>query len=144
MTIENTQNTYGVGRRKTASARAFVKPGNGKLVINGRTLDNYFTRPTSRMVVQQPLEVLNLTGQFDIQVKVIGGGPSGQAGAVQYAIARALAKYDETVLGTDRLAPNSFRRRLRSQGLFTRDARKVERKKYGLRKARRSVQFSKR
>ncbi len=132
------------GRRKTATARVYLKRGQGKLLINGRTLENYFGRATSRMVVMQPLEIANASGEFDLNIKVQGGGASGQAGAIRHGIARALVRYDEKELGTDGTSPKSFRRKLRVLGLLTRDAREVERKKVGLRKARRAVQFSKR
>ena len=138
------KNTNGVGRRKTATARVFIKRGKGELVINGRTLDAYFGRETSRMIVRQPLEVANVIDEFDIKITVQGGGGNGQAGAIRHGIARALVKYDETELGHTGTEPDSFRRILREAGFLTRDDRKVERKKVGLRKARRAVQFSKR
>jgi small subunit ribosomal protein S9 len=138
------KNNNGTGRRKTARARVLLRPGKGALKINGRSLKEYFGRPTSRMVVMQPLELLEAANDFDIDVNVDGGGSSGQAGAIRHGIARALVQYDETVLGTEGSNPKSYRRQLRAVGLLTRDARKVERKKVGLRKARRSVQFSKR
>ena len=124
---------YGTGRRKSSSARVFLKAGNGAITINRRGIDEYFGRETSRMVVRQPLETVDMSGKFDINVNVSGGGPSGQAGAIRLGITRALLKYDE-----------SFREALRKEGFVTRDARAVERKKVGLRKARRGVQFSKR
>ncbi|HAR80165.1 MAG TPA: 30S ribosomal protein S9 [Succinivibrionaceae bacterium] len=124
---------YGTGRRKDATARVFLKQGTGKMEINGRTLDQYFGRPTSRMVVAQPLELLNLTDKFDIYVTVVGGGITGQAGAIRLGITRALMEYDE-----------SFRPALRKAGFVTRDARAVERKKVGLHKARKRPQYSKR
>jgi small subunit ribosomal protein S9 len=124
---------YGTGRRKTAVARVFLKKGKGVVVVNGKPLDEYFARETGRMVVRQPLEVVNVLGDFDIKVNVEGGGESGQAGAVRHGIARALVDYDAT------LKPA-----LASVGLMTRDAREVERKKVGLHKARRRKQFSKR
>ncbi len=127
------QNRICTGRRKTASARAWLKTGTGNLVVNNRSLDEYFPRETSRMVVRQPLEAVDLTHRFDIRVTVTGGGPSGQAGAVRHAITRALIDYDET------LKPP-----LRQAGFVTRDAREVERKKVGLHKARKRPQFSKR
>lgn len=137
-------NTNGTGRRKTSTARVYLKRGKGKLIINGRSLETYFGRATSRMVVMQPLEIVKVVGEFDIVVNVQGGGASGQAGAIRHGIARALVNYDEKELGTDGANPKSFRRQLRFRGLLTRDAREVERKKVGLRKARRAVQFSKR
>ena len=123
----------GTGRRKSSSARVFLRPGSGAITINKRSIDQYFGRETSRMVVRQPLETAELTDKFDIFVNVNGGGPSGQAGAIRLGITRALIEYDETL-----------RSALREKGFVTRDAREVERKKVGLRKARRGVQFSKR
>jgi small subunit ribosomal protein S9 len=142
MTVAKQNN--GTGRRKTATARAYIKPGKGELIVNGRPLEVYFGRATSRMIVMQSLEAVNVVGQFDIKVNVKGGGASGQAGAIRYAIARALVDYDEQTIGTDSTVETSYRRQLRSAQLYTRDSREVERKKYGLRKARRAVQFSKR
>ena len=124
---------YGTGRRKTSVARVFIKKGKGDIVVNGKPLDKYFARETGRMVARQPLEVANLVGEFDIRVNVNGGGESGQAGAVRHGITRALIDFDAT------LKPP-----LKKAGLVTRDAREVERKKVGLRKARRRKQFSKR
>jgi small subunit ribosomal protein S9 len=124
---------YGTGRRKSSVARVFIKRGTGKIVINGRSIDEYFHRETGRMIARQPLEVTNHASAFDIKVNVDGGGESGQAGAVRHGIARALIDYDET------LKPA-----LSKSGLVTRDAREVERKKVGFRKARRRKQFSKR
>jgi small subunit ribosomal protein S9 len=124
---------YGTGRRKSSVARVFIKRGKGDIVINGRPIDQYFRRETGRMIARQPLDVTNLRDTFDIQVNVIGGGESGQAGAVRHGITRALIDYDAT------LKPA-----LSGAGLVTRDAREVERKKVGFRKARRRKQFSKR
>jgi small subunit ribosomal protein S9 len=124
---------YGTGRRKTAVARVFIRKGKGDIVVNGKPLDAYFARETGRMVVRQPLEVANVVGAFDIKVNVVGGGETGQAGAVRHGITRALIDYDAT------LKPS-----LSNAGLVTRDAREVERKKVGLHKARRRKQFSKR
>ncbi|MBA55786.1 MAG: 30S ribosomal protein S9 [Pseudomonadales bacterium] len=124
---------YGTGRRKTAAARVFLKPGSGNISINGRALDQYFGRETARMVVRQPLELVEATDRFDVYVTVKGGGGSGQAGAIRHGITRALMEYDETLRST-----------LRKAGFVTRDAREVERKKVGLRKARKRPQFSKR
>lgn len=124
---------YGTGRRKTSSARVFLRPGNGEITINKQSMDDYFGRETSKMVVRQPLEVTDSQSQFDVYVSVAGGGDSGQAGAIRHGIARALVNYNE-----------ELRPQLRKAGLLTRDARKVERKKVGLHKARRSTQFSKR
>lgn len=125
--------SYGTGRRKTSTARVFVNPGSGVISVNARPLDEYFGRETARMIVRQPLEVANAEGRFDIKVTVAGGGGSGQAGAIRHGIARALVDYDETLRGP-----------MRQAGLLTRDARAVERKKIGLRKARKKPQFSKR
>lgn len=124
---------YGTGRRKSSSARVFMTSGSGAITVNNRPLDAYFGRETSRMVVRQPLETVDLMDKFDIKIRVAGGGPSGQAGAIRLGITRALMQYDET-----------FRGSLRKAGFVTRDAREVERKKVGLRKARRATQFSKR
>lgn len=124
---------YGTGRRKSSKARVFIKKGNGAIVVNGRELDTYFGRETACMVVRQPLELVEMTDTFDINVTVRGGGTTGQAGAIRHGITRALIEYDET-----------FRSPLRKAGFVTRDAREVERKKVGLRKARKKPQFSKR
>ena len=124
---------YGTGRRKTAAARVFIRPGKGDISINGKTVEVYFGRETSRMLVRQPLEVSDALTRFDIKITVSGGGPNGQAGAIRHGITRALIKYDE-----------ALRPPLRAAGLVTRDAREVERKKVGLHKARRAPQFSKR
>lgn len=139
------QQYYGTGRRKSSVARVFIRPGKGEIKINNRLLDEYFGRETSCMVVRQPLETVDLMNKFDIYVTVLGGGISGQAGAIRLGIARALVAYDEkdAVEGAE-ANPNSFRRKLRARGLLTRDSRKVERKKVGLHKARRATQFSKR
>ncbi|WP_342227479.1 30S ribosomal protein S9 [Rickettsiella endosymbiont of Rhagonycha lignosa] len=141
------EQNYGTGRRKTATARVFLRKGTGIIRVNGRTLENYFGRETAQMVVNQPLEVVDQMGKFDITVTVSGGGSSGQAGAVRHGISRALIGYDEsTTINTDDDAGNdvSFRRLLRRAGLVTRDARKVERKKVGRHKARKGTQYSKR
>jgi small subunit ribosomal protein S9 len=124
---------YGTGRRKTASAKVFLKQGEGKITVNGRPLDEFFGRETGRMIVRQPLELTQMSGRFDIAVSVAGGGVTGQAGAIRHGITRALMEYDETL-----------RKPLRDAGFVTRDAREVERKKVGRRKARRGTQFSKR
>ncbi len=124
---------YGTGRRKSSVARVFMKRGSGAIVINGRSIEEYFQRETGRMIARQPLTLTNHTATFDVQINVHGGGESGQAGAVRHGIARALIDYDET------LKPA-----LSGAGLVTRDAREVERKKVGFRKARRRKQFSKR
>ena len=127
------QNHYGTGRRKTATARVYLKPGSGRITVNERTLDHFFGRETGRMIVRQPLEAVKLVSKFDIIVKVNGGGITGQAGAIRHGITRALIEYDE-----------SLRKPLRDAGFVTRDAREVERKKVGRRKARRGTQYSKR
>lgn len=124
---------YGTGRRKNAVARVFIKPGKGDIVVNGKPVDIYFSRETGRMVVRQPLELTNNTSSFDVMVNVSGGGESGQAGAVRHGISRALVEYSQELKSP-----------LRKAGWITRDAREVERKKVGLRKARRAKQFSKR
>jgi small subunit ribosomal protein S9 len=128
-----TPNHYGTGRRKTATARVYLKPGSGKITVNDRSLDEFFGRETGRMIVRQPLEAVKLQARFDISVQVDGGGITGQAGAIRHGITRALVKYDE-----------SLRKPLRDAGFVTRDAREVERKKVGRRKARRGTQYSKR
>jgi small subunit ribosomal protein S9 len=127
------QQNYGTGRRKSSTARVFLRKGTGNIVINGRAIDEFFGRETSRMIVRQPLELTNNTESFDVNVTVEGGGITGQAGAIRLGIARALIEYNDT------LKPE-----LRKAGFVTRDAREVERKKVGLRKARRATQFSKR
>jgi small subunit ribosomal protein S9 len=124
---------YGTGRRKTAAARVFMKPGSGKITVNDRPLDEFFGRETGRMIVRQPLETVQLTNKFDFTVTVAGGGITGQAGAIRHGITRALIEYDE-----------ELRKPLRIAGFVTRDAREVERKKVGRRKARRGTQYSKR
>jgi small subunit ribosomal protein S9 len=124
---------YGTGRRKTSSARVFLKSGAGEITINKRTLDEYFGREVARMIVRQPLELVDMAQRFDVQISVRGGGSFGQAGAIRHGITRALMEYDE-----------SLRRPLRQAGFVTRDSRQVERKKVGLRKARKRPQFSKR
>lgn len=124
---------YGTGRRKTATARVFLRPGNGQITVNAKPLDVYFGRRTARMVVRQPLELLKVVNSFDVYVTVKGGGPSGQAGAIRHGITRALIEYD-----------TANKEALRRAGYVTRDAREVERKKVGLRKARKRPQYSKR
>ena len=130
--MATTQN-YGTGRRKTSTARVFLRPGSGQITINGKALDDYFGRQTSRMVVRQPLQLVEMAEKFDIVITVEGGGASGQAGAIRHGITRALVEYDENLKGD-----------LRRAGYVPRDAREVERKKVGLRKARKRPQFSKR
>jgi small subunit ribosomal protein S9 len=127
------QQNYGTGRRKSSTARVFLRKGSGKITVNDRPLDLYFGRETARMIVRQPLELTQSTEKFDILVTADGGGTTGQAGAIRLGIARALVEYDETL-----------RPQLRRAGFMTRDAREVERKKVGLHKARRATQFSKR
>ena len=124
---------YGTGRRKTSTARVYMTPGSGEIKVNDRPLDRFFGRQTARMIVRQPLELMNLTDKFDIKVTVKGGGTTGQAGAIRHGLTRALMQYGE-----------SLRPALRKAGFVTRDAREVERKKVGLRKARRATQYSKR
>ncbi|MBA2656641.1 MAG: 30S ribosomal protein S9 [Tatlockia sp.] len=139
------QQYYGTGRRKSSSARVFLRPGKGNIVVNNRVLETYFGRETSCMVVRQPLETVEMIGKFDVFATVVGGGISGQAGAVRLGIARALVAYDEQGIAEDAEPnPDSYRRKLRSRGLLTRDSRRVERKKVGLHKARRATQYSKR
>ena len=132
MALQRQQN-YGTGRRKTAVARVYIRPGKGAISVNGRPVDEFFSRETGRMIVRQPLELTKTTASFDITVNVDGGGESGQAGAVRHGITRALIEYDA-----------SLKPVLKKAGLVTRDAREVERKKVGLHKARRAKQFSKR
>ena len=127
------QQNYGTGRRKSSTARVFMRSGSGKIVVNGRPVDEFFGRETSRMIVRQPLVVSDMADKFDFTVTVEGGGITGQAGAIRLGIARALVEYDE-----------SLKSELRKAGFMTRDAREVERKKVGLHKARRATQFSKR
>jgi len=124
---------YGTGRRKTSTARVYVKPGSGAITINDRPLDVFFGRKTAQMIVRQPLELTEFTGKFDVNATVSGGGTTGQAGAIRHGLTRALMRFDESLRGP-----------LRKAGFVTRDAREVERKKVGLRKARRATQYSKR
>ena len=124
---------YGTGRRKTSTARVYLKPGSGAITVNNRPLDTFFGRKTAQMIVRQPLELMQVTDKFDVNVTVKGGGTTGQAGAIRHGLTRALMQYDE-----------ELRSSLRKAGFVTRDARKVERKKYGLHGARRGTQFSKR
>jgi small subunit ribosomal protein S9 len=131
--MATTRQNYGTGRRKTAAARVFLRPGSGNIVVNSKPLDDYFGRETSRMIVRQPLVKAEAVDHFDVFVTVAGGGPTGQAGAIRHGLARALVDYDaELKVG------------LRKAGYITRDSRAVERKKVGLHKARRATQFSKR
>lgn len=131
--IDQFGRSYATGKRKNAIARCFLKPGTGKIQVNGQTLEGYFVRPVLRMLVVQPLEAADRSGQFDAYVTVTGGGLSGQAGAVRHAMAQALSRYEP-----------ALRPVLKQGGFLTRDSRVVERKKYGRAKARRSFQFSKR
>ena len=128
-----TEQYYGTGRRKSSTARVFLKKGNGQILVNDRPLDEFFGRETARMIVRQPLERLELLDNFDINATVTGGGISGQAGAIRLGLSRALLEYDE-----------ELRSKLRAAGFLTRDAREVERKKVGLHKARKATQYSKR
>ena len=129
----STEQYYGTGRRKTSTARVYLRRGDGSITVNSRPLDQFFGRKTARMIVRQPLEVADLEGKFDVTVRVRGGGTTGQAGAIRHGLTRALLAYDD-----------GLRRKLRDAGFVTRDAREVERKKVGLRKARRATQYSKR
>jgi small subunit ribosomal protein S9 len=129
----STTQFYGTGRRKTSTARVFIQTGTGTITVNDRPLDEYFGRPVARMVVRQPLELVDMVEKFDINVTVSGGGSFGQAGAIRHGLTRALIEYDE-----------ANRQTLRKAGFVTRDAREVERKKVGLRKARKRPQYSKR
>lgn len=139
------QQYYGTGRRKSSTARVFLRPGKGEIKINNRILEDYFGRETAGMVIRQPLETVDMLTKFDVYATVKGGGTSGQAGAIRLGIARALVEFDERDLAKDAEPdPNSFRRKLRARGLLTRDPRRVERKKVGLHKARRATQYSKR
>jgi len=124
---------YGTGRRKTAVARVWIRPGSGRMVVNRRAFEDYFPRETLRMIIAQPLEVTTTVGQFDMFATVVGGGPTGQAGAVRHGLSRALARFDE-----------KFRQPLKKAGLLTRDPRMRERKKYGQPGARQKFQYSKR
>jgi len=129
----NAEKNYGTGRRKSSVARVFLKKGTGNIKVNGKKVEDYFSRETSLMILRQPLELTKLSENFDIQVNVKGGGETGQAGAIRHGITRALIEYD-----------NTLKSELSKAGFVTRDAREVERKKVGLRKARRRKQFSKR
>ena len=128
-----TERYYGTGRRKTSTARVYLSPGKGEITVNNRPLDVFFGRKTARMIVRQPLQVADAMDRFDVNIRVHGGGITGQAGAIRHGVTRALLQYDD-----------NLRSPLRRAGFVTRDARKVERKKVGLRKARRATQYSKR
>ena len=127
------QENYGTGRRKTSTARVYLRPGTGNITVNDKPLDDFFGRKTARMIVRQALQVVNMNDRIDVTAHVAGGGTTGQAGAIRHGLTRALIEYDET-----------FRKPLRKAGFVTRDDREVERKKVGLRKARRATQYSKR
>jgi small subunit ribosomal protein S9 len=129
----STASNIGTGRRKTATARVYLRPGSGRITVNSVELDKFFGRKTARMIVRQPLELVDMQDRFDVTVNVSGGGTTGQAGAIRHGLTRALMDYDE-----------NLRPALRKAGYVTRDAREVERKKVGLRKARRATQYSKR
>ena len=128
-----TEQYYGTGRRKNSTARVYMTKGSGQITVNDKPLENFFGRPTNCMIVRQPLEAVEMTDQFDINVMVKGGGTTGQAGAIRLGVSRALLEYDE-----------ELRKTLRASGFLTRDAREVERKKVGLHKARKATQYSKR
>lgn len=128
-----TEHFYGTGRRKSSSARVYLRPGKGEITINKRPIEEFFGRDTARMIARQPLELTELRDRFDVQISVTGGGISGQAGAIRLGISRALTEYNE-----------ELRQQLRKAGYLTRDAREVERKKIGLHKARKATQYSKR
>lgn len=128
-----TEQYYGTGRRKTSSARVFLSRGKGQITVNRKPLDEFFGRKTAQMIVRQPLELVEMTDNFDVNVTVSGGGTTGQAGAIRLGLARALMEYDEELRGA-----------LRTAGFVTRDSRAVERKKIGLHKARKATQYSKR
>jgi small subunit ribosomal protein S9 len=144
------KNYYGTGRRKTSTARVFLKRGKGSIVINDKTLEEYFGRETARMIVRQPLEVTELQSKFDVLVTVAGGGMNGQAGAIRHGISRALVRFEEDESGTGDSGTDSssgagpVKKALRKAGYMTRDAREVERKKVGKHKARKGTQYSKR
>ncbi len=145
---------YGTGRRKSSTARVFLKTGTGKITINSLSVDEYFGRPTARMVVMQALQSVEMTDKVDLKITVRGGGDMGQAGAIRHGITRALINFDEEFVNKTaanegegefaNIKENSFRRKLRKAGFVTRDSRQVERKKVGHRKARKKEQYSKR
>jgi small subunit ribosomal protein S9 len=142
---------YGTGRRKSSTARVYIRPGKGEILVNNRTLDEYFGRETARMIVRQPLQAVEMEGKFDVYATVVGGGGSGQAGALRHGLTRALMAYDEDGVidsgdGDDEEGEGrmTFRKVLRVKGYVTRDPRRVERKKVGLHKARKATQYSKR
>lgn len=132
--LDDKGRSYATGKRKEAAARVWIKPGTGKIVVNGKELVQYFARPVLQMIIRQPFTAVNREGKFDVMATVAGGGLSGQAGAVRHGISKALDNFD----------PASFHKVLRQGGFLTRDSRTVERKKYGRKKARKRFQFSKR
>lgn len=138
------KNFYSTGRRKSSTARVFLTPGKGAIVINGRPLDQYFSRKTARMVVLQALEVTSMTSNFDINATVVGGGMTGQSGAIRHGISRALVKFEKDGVADVEGENGPIKSALRKAGFITRDAREVERKKVGLKKARKGTQYSKR
>lgn len=138
------QQFNGTGRRKSAVARVFLSRGKGAITVNGKSVNEYFEKDTARMLVMQPLHLLNVVDQFDIKITVSGGGGMGQAGAVRHGITRALMAYDEDGVLETSTADETYRKKLRAAGYVTRDSRVVERKKVGLRKARKRPQYSKR
>lgn len=140
---KSTKQYYGTGRRKSSVARVFLRPGKGDIIINHRAIEDYFPIDTARMLIRRPLEAVDMMNKFNIYITVRGGGTTGQAGAIQLGIARALVQYDEMDTEAEG-GVHGFRKTLRVANLLTRDARKVERKKVGLHKARRGTQFSKR
>lgn len=146
MAVAQTKQDLGTGRRKTSTARVYLRPGKGSIVVNGKPLDEYFARETARMIVRQPLTVVDVQNRFDITVTVQGGGGSGQAGAIRHGITRALLHHQEagTEEGGDEGGGTTWRKQLRQAGFVTRDPRMVERKKVGRHKARKGTQFSKR
>jgi small subunit ribosomal protein S9 len=141
--VQSKAQNYGTGRRKSAAARVFLRRGRGQITVNNRSLESYFGRETSRMIVRQPLVALDMADSFDLFITVKGGGPSGQAGAIRHGIARALVEYDEEG-GEGGSGTGGWRQILRRAGFLTRDSRQVERKKVGLHKARKAPQYSKR
>mgnify|MGYP000365567829 FL=1 len=141
MAVAKIQQNLGVGRRKTATARVFLRPGKGQVVVNGKPLDEFFGRQTARMIVRQPLVAVDVVNKFDVYATVAGGGSSGQAGAIRHGITRALLEYDED--GAEQ-GGSGWRKTLRKAGFVTRDPRMVERKKVGRHGARKGTQFSKR
>lgn len=143
--MANNTQYYGTGRRKSSTARVFIEPGAGDIVINNKSIEDYFGRETARMIVRQPLEAVDCVDKFSIYITVKGGGISGQAGAIRHGLSRALIAYQQADLPEDaESTDNEFRKVLRSKGYVTRDSRRVERKKVGLHKARKATQYSKR